>query len=66
MYGVALVTPSMIRLAKRRGLEVHVWTINDPDNMRRLWSMGVQGIITDRTDLAVQVRSEMFPDPAHS
>ncbi|HEV8013292.1 MAG TPA: glycerophosphodiester phosphodiesterase family protein, partial [Pontimonas sp.] len=62
MYGVALVTPSMIRLAKRRGLEVHVWTINDPDDMRRLWSMGVQGIITDRTDLAVQVRSELFPD----
>jgi len=28
--------------------------------------MGVQGIITDRTDLAVQVRSEMFPNPAHS
>ncbi|MDA3003002.1 MAG: glycerophosphodiester phosphodiesterase [Actinomycetota bacterium] len=62
MYGVALVTPNMMRLAKRRGLEVHVWTINDPDDMRRLWSMGVQGIITDRTDLAVQVRSELFPD----
>ena len=66
MYGVALVTPSMIRLAKRRGLEVHVWTINDPDDMRRLWSMGVHGIITDRTDLAVQVRSELFPDLALS
>lgn len=66
MYGVALVTPSMIRLAKRRGLEVHVWTINDPDDMRRLWSMGVQGIITDRTDLAVQVRSELFPNLALS
>jgi glycerophosphoryl diester phosphodiesterase len=63
-FGVALVTPSMIRLAKRRGLEVHVWTINDPDDMRRLWSMGVQGIVTDRTDLAVQVRSELFPDVA--
>ena len=61
-FGFALVTPSMIRLAKRRGLEVHVWTINDPDDMRRLWSMGVHGIITDRTDLAVQVRSEVFPD----
>ena len=65
-FGFALVTPSMIRLAKRRGLEVHVWTINDPDDMRRLWSMGVHGIITDRTDLAVQVRSELFPDLALS
>jgi glycerophosphoryl diester phosphodiesterase len=61
-FGVALVTPSMIRLAKRRGLEVHVWTINDPNDMRRLWSMGVHGIVTDRTDLAVQVRSELFPE----
>jgi glycerophosphoryl diester phosphodiesterase len=62
MYGIALVTPSMIRLAKRKGLEVHVWTINDPDDMRRLWSMGVNGIVTDRADLAVQVRSELFPE----
>jgi glycerophosphoryl diester phosphodiesterase len=62
MYGIALVTPSMLRLAKRTGLEVHVWTINNPDDMRRLWSMGVHGIVTDRTDLAVQVRSELFPE----
>lgn len=62
MYGIALVTPSMLRLAKRKGLEVHVWTINDPEQMRRLWSMGVQGIVTDRSDLAVRVRSELFPE----
>jgi glycerophosphoryl diester phosphodiesterase len=65
-FGVALVTPSMVRLAKRKGLEIHVWTINEPEQMRRLWSMGVQGIVTDRTDLAVQVRSELFPDLALS
>lgn len=59
--GVALVTPSMLRLAKRKSLEVHVWTINDANDMRRLWQMGVQGIVTDRTDLAVQVRQEVFP-----
>ncbi len=66
MYGIALVTPSMVRLAKRKGLEIHVWTINEPEQMRRLWSMGVQGIVTDRADLAVQVRSELFPDLALS
>jgi len=65
-FGVALVTPSMVRLAKRKGLEIHVWTINEPEQMRRLWSMGVHGIITDRTDLAAQVRGELFPDPALS
>ena len=61
MYGVALVTPSMLRLAKRKGLEVHVWTINNPEDMRRLWTMGVHGIVTDRSDLAVEVRGELFP-----
>lgn len=59
--GFALVTPSMIRAAHRRGLEVHVWTINDPDQMRRLWQMGVDGIVTDRTDLAVEVRAGLSP-----
>lgn len=62
MYGVALVTPSMLRLAKRKGLEVHVWTINNPEDMRRLWTMGVHGIVTDRSDLAVEVRGELFPE----
>ena len=61
MYGVALVTPSMLRLARRKNLEVHVWTINNPDDMKRLWQMGVHGIVTDRSDLAVEVRGEIFP-----
>jgi glycerophosphoryl diester phosphodiesterase len=61
-FGVALVTPSMLRFARRRGLEVHVWTINNPDDMRRLWAMGVHGIVTDRSDLAVEVRGELFPE----
>lgn len=61
-FGVALVTPSMLRFAQRRGLEVHVWTINDPHDMRRLWQMGVHGIVTDRSDLAVQIRGEVFPE----
>lgn len=55
-YGFPLVTPSMLKAAHSKGLEVHVWTINDPDVMRRLWGMGVDGIVTDRTDLAVEAR----------
>jgi glycerophosphoryl diester phosphodiesterase len=58
-YGLALVTPSMLRLARRKGLETHVWTINNPTDMKRLWSMGVEGITTDRTDLAHQVRLDV-------
>jgi glycerophosphoryl diester phosphodiesterase len=57
--GLALVTPSMIRLAHRKGLEVHVWTINEVKDMERLWSMGVDAIVTDRADLAVEVRRNL-------
>jgi glycerophosphoryl diester phosphodiesterase len=54
-YGLALVTPSFIRMAHQKGLEVHVWTINEPADMRRLLDMGVDGIVTDRCDLALDV-----------
>lgn len=57
-WGLGLVTPSFVRTVKKKGLEVHVWTINDPDVMHRLWDMGVDGIVTDRTDLAVAARLE--------
>lgn len=58
-YGLAMVTPSLIRAAHKKGLEVHVWTINDPADMARLWDMGVDGIVTDRTDLASGVRQSL-------
>jgi len=55
--GLPLVTPSMISACHRRGLELHVWTINDPHDMTRLFDMGVDGIVTDRADLAVEIRA---------
>jgi glycerophosphoryl diester phosphodiesterase len=42
-----LAEPSVIREAQRRGLQVIVWTVNDPDAIERLVRMGVDGIITD-------------------
>jgi len=61
--GLALVTPNLIGLSKRRGLEVHVWTINDPRQMERLWAMGVSGIVTDRADVAVELRTRLSLRP---
>jgi glycerophosphoryl diester phosphodiesterase len=56
--GIEVVTPGFIRRAHRLGLMVHVWTINDPAEMRRLLELGVNGLVTDRADLLRDVLLE--------
>lgn len=46
--GRPLATPELVEVAHRHGIAVHVWTIDDPDEMRRLLDIGVDGIMTDR------------------
>ena len=46
-----LVTPGLIAAAHRFGLQVHVWTIDDPDDAEALVTAGVTGIITDVPDV---------------
>lgn len=48
---VRVCTPRVIGAMHRAGLEVHVWTVNDPTDMLRLRALGVDGIVTDRADL---------------
>ncbi|WP_435744755.1 glycerophosphodiester phosphodiesterase family protein [Microbacterium sp. PMB16] len=50
---VKVLTPALLRAAHRHGVEVHVWTVNDPDVMLRLARIGVDGIVSDRADLAL-------------
>jgi glycerophosphoryl diester phosphodiesterase len=50
-----VVTPRLIAAAHRHGVEVHVWTVNEPDDMTRLVAMGVDGIVTDRADVALAI-----------
>lgn len=55
---VPLVTPRFVAAAHARDLQVHVWTVNDADEMHRLLDMGVDGIMTDRTDVLKAVLEE--------
>ncbi len=48
-----ILTDRLIRLAHAAGVEVHVWTVNDVERMRALVARGVDGIVTDRADLAL-------------
>ncbi|MDE2251519.1 MAG: glycerophosphodiester phosphodiesterase [Gammaproteobacteria bacterium] len=47
--------------ARALGLKVIPWTVNDPADMLRIIAMGVDGLITDRPDLALQVLRAQGP-----
>jgi len=52
--GIRVVNKRFMAAAKRLGVQVHVWTINDADDMTRLFSLGVDGIFTDFPELGLQ------------
>jgi glycerophosphoryl diester phosphodiesterase len=47
------LTEAAVRDAHRLGLSVLPWTVNRPPDMRRFIDWGVDGLITDRPDLAL-------------
>lgn len=57
--GIRLVTGGFVRAARREGLSVHVWTVNDPLDIRRFFGMGVEAVITDRPDIALEAAESM-------
>lgn len=61
--GTRVVSPEFVRAAHARGLLVQVWTVNDEPSMQRLLSWGVDGLISDRPDLALRVRDAFASAP---
>jgi glycerophosphoryl diester phosphodiesterase len=49
----SLVDRLLVQDVQHAGLRIFVWTVNDPESMRRLASWGVDGIISDETELLV-------------
>ncbi|WP_280804041.1 glycerophosphodiester phosphodiesterase family protein [Aurantimicrobium minutum] len=55
--GRSTVTPRLVRAYHRAGVQVDVWTVNDAQQMVELVGAGVDGVVTDRADVA----RETFP-----
>jgi glycerophosphoryl diester phosphodiesterase len=61
--GIRIVSPRFVREAHLRNLPVHIWTVNDPEDMVRFLEWGVDGIQTDRPDLLAPILTRLKGRP---
>ncbi len=63
-YGtLRLITPRFVHDLHRHGVQLSVWTVNDPSDMDRLLDWGVDGLITDRPDVLAKLLVERSGRP---
>jgi glycerophosphoryl diester phosphodiesterase len=51
--------PNVIKEAEEDNLFVNVWTVNNEENIKKMFFMNVNGVITDYPDLGVKVKQGM-------
>ena len=56
---IPIMTERFIREAHVKNIKVEPWTVDDPELMRQYIEWGVDGIMTDRPDLMIEVLKEM-------
>jgi glycerophosphoryl diester phosphodiesterase len=54
-HGFDVVTPRFVEAAHHHGIQVHIWTIDDPAQMVQLLGTGVDGLMTDLPDVLMDV-----------
>jgi glycerophosphoryl diester phosphodiesterase len=52
----ALIDGALVAALHHAGYQIHAWTVNDPDDMRRLLALGVDGLCSNAPDVARQAR----------
>lgn len=58
-YNIPIMTKRFVRDAHVKNVHVEPWTVDDPELMKQYIEWGVDGIITDRPDLMIDVLKEM-------
>jgi glycerophosphoryl diester phosphodiesterase len=56
--GFEVLTPRFVSAARRLNLRIEVWTVSDPDDMKRLIAVPVDGIMTDYPDRMLALRAK--------
>jgi glycerophosphoryl diester phosphodiesterase len=60
--GIPIVFPESVAAAHDAGLEIHVWTVNRPEDMERLLRMGVDGVMSDDPELLAATARNLAAD----
>jgi len=59
-YFVVAALPETVNRCHENGVQVNVWTVDDPQAIKQMLKCGVDGIITNKPDIAVACRNELI------